>query len=163
MQRCWSTRESKSQMSGKSTYTPEQAQAICEELASGKSLRQICSEDGFPTVQCVMKWLAQQPAFVEQYARAREQQTETWANEINDIADAATPEDFQVAKLRVDTRKWLLSKLAPKKYGDRLDVTGAVGLNIERIILTAPPLPPMNRPALLPAFSDGDVIDAETE
>ncbi len=110
-----------------------------------------------------MKWLAQQPAFVEQYARAREQQTETWANEINDIADAATPEDFQVAKLRVDTRKWLLSKLAPKKYGDRLDVTGAVGLNIERIILTAPPLPPMNRPALLPAFSDGDVIDAETE
>ncbi len=150
-------------MSGKSTYNDETAQAICDELASGESLRNICKKPDYPAISTVMLWLKEQAAFSEQYVRARELQTETWANEINDIADAATPEDFQVAKLRVDTRKWLLSKLAPKKYGDRLDVTGAVGLNIERIILTAPPLPPMNRPALLPAFSDGDVIDAETD
>ncbi len=149
-------------MSGKTTYTEEIAQAICNELASGESLRNICKNPDYPAISTVMLWLKDQAAFSEQYARARELQTETWANEINDIADAATPEDFQVAKLRVDTRKWLLSKLAPKKYGDKLDVTGAVGLNIERIILTAPSLPPANRPALLPAFSDGDVIDAET-
>lgn len=99
-----------------------------------------------PVQSTVFKWLSQQPAFAEQYARAREAQADTLFDEIQDIADdgsndfitkknadgteyeAFNAEHVQRSKLRVDARKWMAGKLRPKVYGDKIehDHTGQV-------------------------------------
>lgn len=100
-----------------SEYTPEVASAICDKIAEGESLRAICAADDMPDRTTVRRWLSQNEDFRLQYAHAREEQADFYADEIVDIADEA--EDAQIARLRVDARKWKASKLAPKKYGDR--------------------------------------------
>lgn len=113
-------------------YTQEVADAICECLALGMSLRKICEAEGMPTKTTVFNWLSVYPLFVDQYRLARELQAETHADDIIDIADAAT--DSGLAKVRIDARKWHASKLAPKKYGDRvaLDHEGEIGLKVSK-------------------------------
>lgn len=91
-----------------------------------------------PSVQTVFSWMRKHPEFLEQYARAKEESADALADEILDIADDSTNdtvetedgvrvnhENIQRARLRVDTRKWIASKLKPKKYGDKLAVGGA--------------------------------------
>jgi hypothetical protein len=81
----------------------------------------------------IFKWLREHKEFAEQYARAKELQTEKLADELVEIADDESNDvsgelkmpnsvAVQRARLKVDTRKWLLSKLQPKKYGDKLDM-----------------------------------------
>lgn len=122
-----------------SEFTQEIADAICERLADGESLRSICRDESMPAKSTVFKWLAQLDDFADQYARAREAQADTLADEILEIADDASRDTIATEKngeqmnsewvtrsrLRVDARKWLASKMAPKKYGDRInaDVT----------------------------------------
>src|SRR5260370_13649321 len=74
--------------------------------------------------------------FLERYARAREAQADKYFQEIIEIADAATPETVNVARLRDDSRKFTVARLAPKKYGDRIshDVKGG-GVNFQPQIL----------------------------
>ena len=123
-----------------STYTPELAAAICEHIAAGKSLRTIAALDGMPAQSTIMVWLdGKHPDFTEQYARAREAQADKLAEEILAIADDGRSDTYldaegnektdneaiQRSKLRVDTRKWLASKMAPKKYGDKVAIGGA--------------------------------------
>lgn len=127
-----------------SIYTPELAAQICTHIADGMSLRAIAAMDGMPHQATIMAWLdGSRPDFSEQYARAREAQADKLAEEILSIADdgrsdtyidaegniKSDPEVIQRSKLRVDTRKWLASKMAPKKYGDKLvnEHTGANG------------------------------------
>jgi hypothetical protein len=90
-----------------------------------------------PTQSSVYLWLLQKPDFSEQYTRAREEQADTLADEILAIADE-TPDSVTDEKgisrtdsgwvtwqrNRVDARKWVASKLKPKKYGDALKVGG---------------------------------------
>ena len=116
-----------------SDYTQEIADAICEHIAQGKSLRWICAEDGMPGSTTVYRWLNENEGFRKQYTHARELQAEFYADEIIEIADLAKNEDAQVARLRVDARKWKASKLAPKKYGDKLDLNHSGGVKVERI------------------------------
>lgn len=102
-----------------------------------------------PCTTTVMKWARELPEFAQQYAQAREALLEHWAEEITEIADdgsndwmerrkqegeesagwTANGEHINRSRLRVDTRKWLLSKLAPRKYGDRVmtEVSGPDG------------------------------------
>jgi hypothetical protein len=68
-------------------------------------------------------WLNTDEEFARQYARAREAQAEYYADEIVAIADAATPETANAARLQVDARKWVAAKLLPKKYGDKANET----------------------------------------
>lgn len=112
-----------------SSYSDEMALYICEQLVTGRSLRSICAEDDAPDATTVFRWLDSQETFRQQYARARELQAERLAAETVEIADAASNEDYNTARLRVDARKWYASKLAPKVYGDKLttEVTGADG------------------------------------
>jgi hypothetical protein len=112
-----------------SEFTPEMANAICERIADGESLRKICVGDGFPTKTTVFRWLAQQESFRAQYAHAREMQAETHLDGLVDLADEAT--DPALARLQIDARKWAASKLAPKKYGDKLDLNHGGALRIE--------------------------------
>lgn len=82
-----------------------------------------------PSKTAVLGWLADHPGFAAQYAHARDMQADHYVEETLEIADLATSEDYQVARLRVDARKWFASKLAPKKYGDRVhtELTGKDG------------------------------------
>jgi hypothetical protein len=119
------------------------ATLICEQLAEGQSLRKICEQEGFPGKTTVFRWLEDDElkAFRDQYARARARQAETMLDEIIEIADDSSRDLKQVeiapgvtaqqvdnevvnrSRLRVEARKWAMSKLAPKKYGDKLDLT----------------------------------------
>jgi hypothetical protein len=124
-----------------SEFTQEMADAICELIADGQSLRAICTREEMPCKATVFKWLSQQPLFADQYARAREAQADTIFDEILDIADDAsndfmqrTGQDGEVAwqvngehiqrsRLRIDSRRWMAGKLRPKVYGDKQDIT----------------------------------------
>lgn len=109
----------------------------------GNSVRQACRDVDLP-IATFLDWAETDAERSEQYARAREIQVENMASEIKDLADEPLkkmytmgkngsvterldPADVQHKKLRVDARKWLLSKVAPKKYGDRLAVEAADG------------------------------------
>ncbi|ELY4440254.1 DNA packaging protein [Cronobacter dublinensis] len=122
-----------------SDYTEELAEIICLRLAEGESLRSVCRDEGMPSKQAVLRWLARNESFRAQYVRAKEEGAEAIAEELFDIADDGSNdwmekldkdgeaigyqlngEHVQRSKLRIDTRKWYLSKIMPKKYGDRI-------------------------------------------
>lgn len=107
-------------------FTDSLAETICERIANGESLRKICEDADMPADSTVRKWIGQNEEFAAHYAHAREQQADFYADEIIDISD--TEKDAQRARNRIDARKWKASKLAPKRYGDKLalDHSGSV-------------------------------------
>ncbi len=134
-------------------FSQEVADAICERISNGESLRAICDDEQMPAASTVFKWLTEQQTFSEQYARAREAQADALFDDILDIADdarndwmerrgeedagwTANGEHIQCSKLRVDARKWMAGKLKPKKYGDKqeidLTVNGALAERLSR-------------------------------
>ncbi len=133
-----------------SEFTQEIADRICEGIADGKSLRSICLAEDMPNKATVFRWLAAHTAFSDQYARAREAQADTLADELTDIADDSARDFIQTengpaynaehvnrSRLRVDTRKWIASKLKPKKYGEKVqqELSGPSGGPIEAKIV----------------------------
>jgi hypothetical protein len=123
-----------------SSFTQEIAETICAGLAEGRSLRSICSDEGMPTRPTVTNWLVADPVFFAQYARARDVGIDTIAEHAIDEATSAdlTYEDIARARLAFDARRWYVGKLAPKKYGDKVqaEISGpdgqAVGLQAVR-------------------------------
>lgn len=101
------------------TYTPEIAQEICEDITRGLSLRAACAIEGRPDKVTFLRWVAKNDELRNQYVRAREAQAEHFADEIIEIID--TEADPNRARVRMDGRKWVAAKQAPKKYGDRLE------------------------------------------
>jgi hypothetical protein len=123
-------------------YSPALCQAICTRISVGESMRSICRDDDMPALTTVMYWLndPDKEDFLKQYKGAKDIQADLMAEDIVDIADDSTndymmkergdyyenslnAENIQRSRLRVDARKWVASKLKPKKYGDKLDVT----------------------------------------
>ena len=127
-----------------SKYTADLASTICARMADGRSLRDVCRDEDIPDVSTVIRWLAddEKTAFRAQYTRAREAMADAMADEMLEISDdsrndwverenkdgstyiALDGDHVQRSRLRVDTRKWLLSKIAPKKYGDKTILAG---------------------------------------
>ena len=118
-------------------YTEEIAEEVCWRLAHGESLVSICGDEHIPHCATIYRWLIRFPIFCEMYARAREDQADTNADEILAIADEMPPEYtdekgrttldvtfIQWQKNRIDARKWTAAKLKPRKYGDRMAVEG---------------------------------------
>lgn len=105
-----------------SDYLPEMAPDICSLLADGESLRKVCERPGMSNKSTVFRWLAQHDEFRDQYAKATETRTGAIFEEMFDISDAVTEEAAAVgkARLRIDTRKWALARMSPKKYGDEV-------------------------------------------
>ena len=105
-------------------YTPALADAICKRISEGESLRAICRDHGMPSEGAVRGWAREdRDGFGARYRLARELQLDHWADLIIDIADEGDrdPRDRQV---RIEARKWVMSKLGPRRYGDRLLVAG---------------------------------------
>lgn len=114
-----------------SSYMPEVAHDICAKLAEGESLRSVCNRQGMPSKATVFRWLSEYVEFRDQYAKATEQRADALFEEMLEIADDVLPDSAEVAKakLRIDTRKWSLARMSPKKYGDKVtqEITGADG------------------------------------
>lgn len=121
-----------------SKYTDKLADEICQMIAQGQSVRSICAKKDMISMQTFFRWRRENEKFREQYARACEERSYAYAEDIIEIADNATndymeklegdgyifnSENVQRSRLRIDTRKWLMSKLNPKVYGDKLDMT----------------------------------------
>lgn len=133
-------------------YTKELSDEICAEIAMGHSLRTICRDEGIPAVATIFTWLRTYPQFLEQYEKAKEDQSDALAEEMLDIADDGTndwmlkqnkdgseyvalnPEHVQRSRLRVDTRKWISSKLKPKKYGEKTNVEHSGSISLDKLI-----------------------------
>jgi hypothetical protein len=110
-----------------STYNPQTAQIICDRIAGGETMVNISKTPGIPTPQTVHQWRRKYPEFAKDYATARADQMETWADEIVSISDDSAldtmdgPKGGQVSnnanvqrdRLRVDTRKFLMAKINP--------------------------------------------------
>jgi hypothetical protein len=109
------------------------------------TVREIAALEDMPAQRTIFQWLAKNPEFAQQYTIAHDMRLEAMAEEIIEISDdgrndwierqvgenrtetVADHEHINRSRLRVDTRKWLLSKLAPKKYGDKMALTGDGG------------------------------------
>lgn len=126
-------------MGRKSEFNQPTADAICDRLANGLSLRAICRNKGMPSKTTVFKWLAQNSTFADQYARAREAQADLLVDEMVAIADTpkigtktkrtadgkvekTTGDMVEHRRLQIETRKWVAARMRPKKYGDKIDV-----------------------------------------
>lgn len=140
-------------MYDRSTVVP----AILDRIANGESLRSVCRSEGMPATSTVMEWMAEDAAVAEQYARAMVARADYHFEKCIEIAsqrpemvDADEGGDTNhkaggsrmdtgcVAwqRLQLDAHKWAASKLAPKKYADKLDLThadptgGPVGIRV---------------------------------
>lgn len=130
-------------MTRESTFTDEVAEEICNQIAEGVPLRQICRQDKMPSWRTVYRWLEEQPEFSARFARARDIGADAIAEEALEIADTPvegveTTTDKNGAsekrgdmlghrKLQVETRLKLLAKWNPKKYGNKVDLTSSDG------------------------------------
>jgi hypothetical protein len=109
------------------------ADEICKRIMKGESLASVCRDDFMPRRQVVYDWLAANKIFADNYARATEVRADHVFDEVMDIADDPmnlTPENLNAARLKIDARKWALGKMQPKKYGDKLELGGNVGMTV---------------------------------
>jgi len=113
---------------------------ICRSMSEGLSDRKAAALHGLP-VSTFWSWVGENQVFREQYALARETLYKHWETDILDIADeqqmgvihkqkllgneVETRDMIEHRKLRVSTRQWLLGKLKPKQYGDKMALGGA--------------------------------------
>lgn len=123
-----------------SKFTQAIADRFCAGISSGYSMRTVCKPDDMPAIQTIYNWFSKYPKFLEQYAHATQERAEAMHEDILDIADdgsndwmeihrgdwtgwVTNGEALQRSRLRVETRKWLMEKMKPKKYGAKLDLT----------------------------------------
>lgn len=106
-------------------YSEELFLTICDRLSEGESLRKICEDEDMPVKSSVLRWIRDKKELRDQYARAKEESSDAWADELVDLIKdtKADSNEIQKARLQIDTMKWLMSKQRPKKYGDKLDLT----------------------------------------
>ena len=131
-----------------SEFSQDIADRICAGLADGQSMRTVCAAEDMPDKSTVFRWLRTNKDFCDQYTRAKEESADALTDEMLEISDDATNdwmerhneeganvgwqvngEHIQRSRLRIETRKWLASKLKPKKYGERVstELTGPNG------------------------------------
>lgn len=116
-------------------YTEELAEEFCSLIAQGKSVNSICRDyEDMPVSSTIFAWLAKNKEFSEKYDKATEARTAAHHEMLLEMGDEALEDSkivdpkssnavVQAHKLRADNFKWAMSKMKPKKYGDRLDLT----------------------------------------
>lgn len=107
---------------------------ICEDIQNGRSLRSVLKDDYTPDAVTFYKWIDADEEKLKQYARACEMRADAIFDEMFDIADDSSGDREAFVgvnrihrhKLQIDTRKWALAKMNPKKYGDKLQVDSTI-------------------------------------
>jgi hypothetical protein len=127
----------KAKIGAPTDYTEELADRICETIAtSNLGTNKLCviHKDWMPSPDTIYKWRYRHKEFADKYALAKAKQAELMAEELMDIADDGMNDTYvdengnlkvdtdvvARSRLRVDTRKWYASKLAPKIYGEKV-------------------------------------------
>ncbi len=122
---------------------------ILIEIENGRALRKILKDDeNMPSTQTFYKWIDEDELKSKQYARACEVRADAIFDDIIEIADdssydAIVTDNGEIinsefvarSRIRIDARKWIASKLNPKKYGDKTDITSG-GDKIQTTILS---------------------------
>jgi len=138
-----------------SIYSDVIADSICDELIAGRSILKITADKGFPGETTIYRWLDSNEEFRAKYARARELQADHYAAECIDLADTPVVAEKRTIKadggeevvigdavertrLQIDSRKWYASKLNPKKYGDKIGLTGPDGVGPIQLVSSIP-------------------------
>ncbi|KTD62404.1 hypothetical protein [Legionella shakespearei] len=119
-------------------YNDTLANEICDTIASSsKGTKKLCLEHShWPCQDTLFTWLKAYPEFSEQYAQAKICQIELLVDEILEISDdesqdqyvnelgalVPNPSAINRARLKVDVRKWLACKLVPRVYGNKIDI-----------------------------------------
>jgi hypothetical protein len=114
-------------------YAPELASEICRRVSLGETLTVVCKSLGVDPAT-VRDWVVgDRDGFAQAYARARVNQAEAWSDAIVAVAEDATlePNDRRV---RIDTKKWLMSKLYPSRYGDKIVHSGDPATPIAHVV-----------------------------
>lgn len=115
-------------------YSRALALLIMDRVASGEALDDICSEPGMPPSVTVRRWVYEdKDGLGIEFIRAKQLSAERLADQLLKIADAPPPRlptgavdygSVHLARLQIETRKWLLTKLLPRMYGDKVQVSG---------------------------------------
>jgi len=104
-------------------YTEKLEQRMLEEIASGRSVISLCrEEDWTPNADTWYRWMYKVDGLSDRYTRAKSISSEYHDDQILAIADEADNQTFQVARLQIDARKWVASKLVPNKYGEKSQI-----------------------------------------
>lgn len=109
-------------------YNDQLANTICRRIANGESLRAICDDKAMPDRGTVFEWIEKYPEMATKYAQARARQQDAFAEDGVYIAD--TEPDPARARVRVAARQWYAERVAPKKYGAKIEHSGSVDGNI---------------------------------
>jgi hypothetical protein len=131
--------------------TPDVLAVLCDRIASGMSLTRVCQSTDMPAKSVVYRQMRNDPAFLEQYQIAQEQRTDALFEDALEIADDGSSDFIETkwgpkldvehvnrSKLRVETRLKMASKLNPKKYGEKIDVSGSIAVPVRFIIEGGP-------------------------
>lgn len=113
-------------------FSPELVEKICDRIADGESLRKVCETKGMPHRITFLRWMSRHPEAAKVYALAREMQADALEEDMADIEDKTLSGkvDPVAARTVLSSKQWRAAKLAPKKYGEKLDmhVTGSVNI-----------------------------------
>lgn len=115
-------------------YSEKLAREFCDRLSRGISLRTVCLADDMPSMDTIYHWIHDKKDFSEQYAQAKENSADALNEVLLDLGDDAIKLSQEVdnkvsnavvsaVKLKADNLKWYMSKMKPKKYGDKMDMT----------------------------------------
>jgi hypothetical protein len=150
----WRARARPNRRGQPSTHTPELGRAICDRLANGESMVAIARDPEMPCAGTVYGWVHRFREFEDMYVQARAVQADYLFDEAREVALAATPKTVWVGRLQFDVIRWQTTRMAPRKYCERLVVLrGAAELAAETTGLGQP------MTVIVKRFSD--VTDAE--
>ena len=139
-----------------STYSPEIADAICEQMIAGRDLVDICKDEDMPSRSTVYRWMSSHPHFETHCARAREGMADFELHELKLLANKCTETNVNSTRVMLNHHQWRLMKIAPRTYGDRTQtaLTGADGgpIRIAATTIDARQLEPEARDALKQAL-----------
>lgn len=124
---------------------------VCERIMEGEAIREIMKDKSLPNFNTLLIWISNDEKKSNQYAKAMEIRSELLFEEMLEIADDGSNDHMTItrgneqynvenkeftsrSRLRVDTRKWYLSKLNPKKFGDKVEHSGDVNNNVRYIL-----------------------------
>lgn len=105
-----------------SLCTPELMAEICKRLETGMSLRRLCRAEDMPSKTTILDWADADEVFAGQYARARDRGWDARAEVA--VAKAQRSKDPSAGRLAFDAERWYLGKMAPKRYGEKLELSG---------------------------------------
>lgn len=141
--------------------------SLLVQIEAGKSMREVCRMEGMPDHTTVIRWMRDDASLATKYARARMAQADVLFDRMEAVEEAvsAGTMDSHAARVVLDSMRWRASKLAPKVYGDRLDVsvsdsrisiTGALAAAQSRLVDVIDVVPRINAPDASDAGDEGE-------